>query len=421
MLATHDLYQVENGIMIQACSYVSSCDSWFESIFKVRPAQVTIGDYEGNAYHGIDVYILIMGAEDLKKVNLGVDPTEKFCDEMSLSNGFCKELSPKEKARRKPLNDVIDSHDFSLPIQSSVYNTANDSPFSYNIGKSDFYCAIIHSKDIPAGHDLLLQVDWKHSFGELSAINLHLSFCFMILYEIYGLIYIYLLYIDNSVILDVILSVHQFRSSRFMFQFRILSIIGGIAMAKFLSVITSIIRNVFPHSRIILWGFGRIEMILELLVTVWVLYNFILFSVGGWILAPVKYARVENIALYNIGILLLEILLHDLISDSKFSLVRGNAHDKFSSLIMFHFIATVLLFFGWAGNTILAIEEKRTRNLYGKTVVVLGAVFIIDFLLKKFMGPFGPAFFPSFASFCGVIAISILWRNVTFVSNRLVV
>lgn len=424
--ATRDVYFLENGKLMQSCSYVSTCDTWYERMFRTRPAQIVVSEYgrfkdgvrvtseSDGSPDGIDVYVLVMGADDLRKVNLGIEASNKICDSKAAKAGHCSSETDEQKSLRKHLSAIIEANDFSFPIQSVIHNTASKDPFLYRVPNSGMYCTVLHSGDIPAEGTLAMSVHWAQSYGELPLEEfegLYLAFCIMCAFALNGVLYLYTLHREHPLGKTMLGTLRGMQLAPICFPFQLLILTAGIVIVEFSTILVLLYSNSTVHNLFLSWMCGTFQVVSSTMLTVWVLYSAILFSAGVGFLPSPKSDYKRLFAKYSACALLLAILLHDLLSQSVFSLVHENAHDAFSFMIRIQFLGTILLCLGWAAHTYRAIEDKPSRDIYFQTAAVVGAVFSCDMILGLVSGESEAAFVSAINRFAGLLALALIWRH----------
>lgn len=428
-LAADDVYNLENGKMIQSCAYITTCDKWYERVFRRIYPGIRVYLFDAQNQPDYNIYVLQMSADDYKKVNLGIDPYYKICDELAFAAGLCDAVTAEEKATKKSLTEVIDNNEFSSPIHSVLFNPSRDDSLFYDVLDTGFYCTIIHTNEIPKDGEneqtYVLGVEWRQSFGHLLVSDfrrMYLAFLLTIGYGIYSIIYMFLTYKHIYSDKAIVFSVDSLKNKRFTFQYKIISFLVGMFLVQLMTLLDYIFQNSFMYSpeKFVVWFFGTLELIFDSLLNTWVVYNLILFSAGAWVLQSERYNMKFTFAKFTAISLLLQFLLHDFVSQSIFSLFDEGAQDIFSDLIFIQFIITLAVCLFWSMYTTYEITDLKIRRLYIQTIGIVGSVFSATLIFRFVDDTALGAHFISFIEFIAVIIFSLIWNNVFYESGKLV-
>ncbi|KAG0675359.1 hypothetical protein C6P40_001537 [Pichia californica] len=426
-IALTDYYTIKNNEVLQTCAYVSNSDSFFQKFFYVQEPSIKI---HLNGKEGVDepfeVYTLIMGGEDMNKVTIGLNPYVKICDEFASVNGFCQHESDEIHLKKQTLPELIDSDSFTFPIESFMLNTKNnEEDHIYTLDKSSVYCIMFLTSTLPQSEEnLLIEVDWKQSFGKLLVSDFTRMFNSLYFTLLYSFIGIYLLIsvyfkIKND---NTSISLDSIKYKKYLLQYKFIIFHWGTALIYFATMINYLILNKFGYSTnsIILPISNLICLSLTTILTVWVIYNLMLMSAGAWF-GGLKNSNLKyNIAKFTSIALILEMLIYDMETASIYSLIGPSKRDFLSIIIYIEYLIIYIISIIWAILTSYNIKEKKLKNIFYITIGLLTFCFaIILFGAHIFSSTVQSSTLAYTIEFVFSLIITLLWNNVIIENNEI--
>lgn len=422
--ALSDYYHLENEKVIQTCAYVSNCEDFRHKIFRIFGPSINIM-FPQKSQEAFDIYTLIMGGEDLNKVKLGIIPYFKVCDEVANEAGFCEHQSPEEIEKRQTLSELIDTNSFSLPIESFMLKTDEDT-HTYEVPQSGIYCAIFHTSEIPkTDPTFLIEVNWIQAFGKLLVSDfghMFISFYMSLVYFVFAVIYSFITYKMISKDGASAVTVDPYKYRKHTLQYKFLFYITGMAILFAATTLNYLILNIYGYdtTSMMVPVTNLIKLSSGTLLSVWTIYNLMLFAAGAWF-SSLKTPSTKILFAKAFAITLaLEMLLYDVESSSVYSLIGFESSYFLSKIIYIEYIGILLLCLAWGVLTLLNVNDKRLKNIYIITMGLLTLLFsVIVFGAYFFNSTVRSTAYAYVFELCITIIVCLLWKNVVFENNEL--
>lgn len=437
-----DYYTIENGKVFQTCAYMANLDK--SSIFYKSDPFIKL-NFLANSKDGqidfsnLEFYALIMGGEDMNQIQIGINPFYKVCDEYALLNGYCDHESDVDYLKKKTLNELIESNQFSYPIESFIYKYEEE-PHYYKLGNSGIYCLMVLTNSLPENaEDSFLQIEWSQSYGHLlisDYYRMFTSFYFTIIYSVFTILLILLNYRKNnknSTSVSIDNTFNNFRK-KYSIQYKFILFSSGFSILYLLDVINYILLNKYDYDYniIILPIINLISLSLSTLVIVWLIYNLLLLSSGVWIKDKnnttnsnsinnsSKNKKVTFIRFISI-VLIIQMLVYDVETSSIYSLIGGEHQDFLSYLIFIEYAIVLFIGFLWSILTSLRIEDRRLKITYSVSLVLLALLFsTVIFGSDTFSRTSKNTAVAYTIEFVFTLVLAMLWSNVVFENGLLV-
>lgn len=424
-VALSDTYTIGNDKVLQTCAYVSNSENFLQRLFYSQEPSINIHFPKQNEAENVEVYTLIMGGEDMNKVTIGMNPYFKVCDEYALAGGFCQHESDETHYKKKTLPELIDSNSFGYPIESFMLSSSGDDHV-YKLTKSSVYCVMFLTSSIPEGHaELTVEIDWVQSFGSLLVSDfdrMSTSLYFFLAYGALGAFVFVSTYlkIQND---KTSVSLDHLKYKKYTLQYKFLIFHWGSAVLYLVTMIHYIALNKYGYiTNSIIVPFSNLAALsLTTLLSVWMIYNLMLFSAGAWF-GGLKNSSLKLYAARFIAIVLVfEMLVFDVETSSIYSLIGEAPTDFLSVVIYFEFIAIFLLGLVWAISTSFTIKDSKLKNTFYLSILLLTIVFSTVI--------FGAYIFSSTAQASAVaysiefifsLIFTLLWNNVVVENNEIV-
>lgn len=426
-----DFYDVKNNQVLQTCAYVSNSENFLQRFFYTQEPLIKLKLTETQ---GVDqqceVYTLIMGGEDMKKVTIGLNPYYKVCDEYALSNGYCEHESDEDHLKKQLLSDLIDSNSFSYPIESFMLKLNGQSPDDenhiYKLDKSSIYCIMFLTTTIPESQESLrIEVDWQQSFGKLLVSDFNRMFSSLYFSIIYFIVGIYLLISIYYKIQKekTSISIDSIKFKKFTFQYKFIIFHFGTSLTYFFTMLNYLILNKFGYGTdsIIVPISNLFSLISTTFITVWLIYNLMLFSAGAWFGGLKNSSLKLYISRIFSIVLILEMLLFDMETSNIYSLIGDSKRDFLSILIYIEFLIIFIISIFWSIFTSFNIKDRKLKNLFYISIGLLTFSFsIVLFGAHIFSATAQSASIAYSIEFVFALIITLLWNNVIIENNEIV-
>lgn len=427
-LALVDYYNLENNKVLQTCAYLSTADGLVQNWFKQNDAEITIHfpKIEGlNSDSKIDIYTLIMGGPDMKNVQIGLNPYFKICDEIALDQGYCNHEPDDLHLKKMNLGQMIDSNSFSDPIESFMFSTDSDD-HTYKIEKSGIYCTMLLTSNIPENlNNFLVEIDWKQSYGNLlisDFIRLFTSIGFTFLYSIAAILLSYLTFkrLQNE---KTSISLDPFRYKKFTLQYKFILFYWSYAIVFFAVSLNYIILNKYGYntSSLILPITNLIYLISSTLVTIWMVYHFLIFSAGAWFNGFKNSSSKLYISRIISALLMLQMLIYDVETSSIYSLIGDGKSDLLSTCIYIEYIGIYFICLIWSILTSFSIHDVKLKKIFFLTIGLLSLLFgMVIFGAYIFSATARATSIAYTIEYIFALIITALWYNVVIENNQMV-
>ncbi len=423
-----DYYSLNNNKVLQTCAYISNAEDGIANWFRSQEPMLKIHFPKNEDSHpnaNVNVYTLIMGGEDMNKATIGLNPYYKVCDEYALKQGYCEHESDEANAKKMKLAELIDSKSFSYPIESFMLNSKGDDHI-YKLDKSGIYCVMFLTTDLAEPHldDFIVEVDWIQSFGALLVTDFSRMFTsvyFAIAYIIVAMILSFFTYRKisrdgSSINIDVL------KHKKYVIQYKTILFFWVYGILYLATVFQFYVLNKHGYGTespmVPITNFACLS--LSTIITVWLIYNLMLFSAGAWFNALKGSSTKLYVARVVSSILAVEMLLFDIESSSIYSLIGYGPTDILSTVIYVEYILIMLTCIIWAFLTSYSITDKRTKNVYLITMGMLSMLFsIIIFGAHFFSQTVQSTAVANVIEFVFSLILAMLWFNVVYDNNQL--
>lgn len=425
-LALTDRYSIENNKVLQTCAYVSNSDTFLQSFFRSKEPYIKILlPKEDNPDEKVEVYTLIMGGEDMTKVTIGLNPYYKVCDEYALAGGFCQHESDESHSKKLSLPDLIDANTFSYPIESFMLGSS-DEGHVYNLEKSSIYCIMFLTSTIPEGREnLTVEVEWVQSFGKLLVSDFNRLFTSLYLALAYTAVGVYLfvsiyLKVQND---KTSISLDSLKYKKYTLQYKFLIYHLGMAFLYMVTMVHYLVLNNYGYntSSIVVPLSNLISLSLTTLLTVWLIYNLMLFSAGAWFGGLKNSSLKLYVARFFALVLVFEMLVYDVETSSIYSLIGDTPIDFLSIIIYIEFIIIFVLCIAWAILTSFSIKDSKLKNSFYVTIALLTIAFsTVIFGAYIFSATAQASAVAYIIEFIFAVIVTLIWNNVVIENYEIV-
>jgi hypothetical protein len=423
-----DYYSLNNNKVLQTCAYVSNSEDSIQKWFRNNDPYIKIHfPTIENLEKKIEVYTLIMGGDDMKKVTIGLNPYYKICDELALSNKFCEHETDEIHLKKNSLADLINLNSFNYPIESFMLSTLDENDHIYQLDKSGIYCIMFLTSEIPENLESLnIEVDWIQSYGKLLISDFSRMFSSVIFSIIYFLIAIILsILIYKKIQIDdkkTSITIDNLKFKKYTLQFKFILFYWCYGIVYLSNALNYLTLNKFGYSTISIFVplTNLISLISSTLITIWLIYNLMLFSAGAWFDNGFKNSNYKlNLIKLICIILIFEMLLYDIETSSIYSLIGDTPTDFLSTIIYIEYLFIFILSFIWAIITSFTINDKKLKSIYFITIGLLTLLFsTIIFGAYIFSETAYSATIAYSVEFIFTLVLTMLWYNVVLENNQ---
>lgn len=425
--ALSDIYNIENNKVLQTCAYVSNSDTFFQKMFyRQEPSiKIHLPKIQGVS-DNFEVYTLVMSGEDMSKVQIGLNPYYKVCDEYALSSGYCEHEPDEEHLKKLTLAELIDAKSFSHQIESFMLNTKSEEDHVYKLAQSSIYCIMFLSSTVPEDQESIsVEVDWTQSFG-----NLLVSDFTRMVHSLYFAIPYFTLasYLLISIYFKIqkdktSVSLDSLKYKKYTLQYKFIIFNFGTGFLYLVTMLNYLILNKYGYSTdsVVVPLSNLIMLALTTIINVWLIYNLMLFAAGAWF-GGLKNSSLKLYVSRIIAIVLIsEMLVFDMETSSIYSLIGGSPRDFLSIVIYIEFLLVYVLSLVWAVLTSFSIKERKLKNMFYITMILLTMNFgIVLFGAHVFSSTAQNAAIAYSIEFVFALIVSLLWNNVIIENNELV-
>ncbi|TID18164.1 hypothetical protein CANINC_003905 [Pichia inconspicua] len=425
-LALVDYYNLENNKVLQTCAYLSTADGLVQNWFKRNDAEIIIHFPKIEGLESkVDVYTLIMGGPDMKNVQIGLNPYFKICDEITLNQGYCNHEPDDLHLKKMNLGEMIDSGSFSNPIESFMFSTDSDDHI-YKIEKSGVYCTMLLTSNIPENLEkFMVEIDWKQSYGNLlisDFIRLFTSIGFAFFYSLAAILLSFLIYrrLQSE---KTSISLDPFRYKKFTLQYKFILFYWSYAIVFFAISLNYIVLNKYGYntSSPILPISNLLYLTSSTLVTVWMVYHFLIFSAGAWFNGFKNSSSKLYISRLISALLMLQMLIYDVESSSIYSLIGDGKRDLLSTGIYIEYIVIYFICIIWSILTSFSIQDKKLKKIFFLTIGLLSILFgMVIFGAYIFSATARATSIAYTIEYIFALIITALWYNVVIENNQMV-
>ena len=437
-----DYYSLHNDKVLQSCAYISNAEGFIQSKFKNFDPIIKIHfpDTNNGNNDNINIYTLIMGGEDLKKTTIGLNPYYKICDEFALNEGYCDHESDESNKQKLSLSELIDSNNYKYPIESFMLNSNGDDHI-YQLDNSGVYCVLFLTSEITKDSNgneknFIVEVDWIQAFGNLLVSDFSRMFSSIYFAIIYFLIAIILsllihnkLKFDNNKTSITIDNVNLRKQRKYIIQYKFILFYWSYSSLFITYAANYYTLNKFGYNTnsFFLPLTNLLSLTMSTLITTWMIYNLILFSIGAWLVNFKttgginsnlgKKISIAKIVVITLGI---EMLLYDVESSNIYSLIGQSKRDFLSNLIYAEYIIIMIICFLCSLLTILSITDKKIKNIYIITIILLTILFsIIIFGAYIFSSTVQASIMASSIELVFTLILTVIWYNVVYENDTL--
>ena len=424
-LALTDSYSIENDKVLQTCAYVSNSDTFLQKFFYAHEPSINIHFPKQNGVENVEIYTLIMGGEDMNEVTINLNPYYKVCDEQALANGYCQHEPDEIHYKKKTLPDLIDSNSFSYPIESFMLSSSEEDHV-YKLSKSSIYCVRFLTSSIPEGHaGLNVEIDWVQSFGLLLVSDFSRMFTSLYFFLAYGALGAYVFVSTYFKIQKdkTSISLDSLKYKKYTLQYKFLIFHWGSAFLYLVTMIHYLVLNKYGYitDSIIVPFSNLIALSLTTLLTVWMIYNLMLFAAGAWFSGLKNSSLKLYVARFVAIVLVFEMLIYDMETSSIYSLIGEAPTDFLSIVIYFEFLGIFVLGLAWAILTSFTIKDSKLKNTFYLTIVLLTIIFSTVIFGAYIFSATAQASAIAYAiEFVFSLIVTLLWNNVVIENNEIV-
>ncbi|VEU20523.1 DEKNAAC101480 [Brettanomyces naardenensis] len=454
--ALSDVYPLENDKTIQACAYVVHSNNWLFNEHLESQISISFPPDQAAAKADFELDMVAISGEDLQKIKLEYLPAAKVCDESANNLKYCQYGSVDESTKPK-LDDLIKKHGNVRPVEHRKLRSSSKEEFVYKVEESGVYCLLFRTSDIPAGTSKFdATVDWQQSFGRILVSDyryLWLCWYMFLAYLVFSLAYLLILqHTINADSANTVL-VRSLRNKKYKFQYKVILYASAVTVLFLVETIDYAYLNKRGYT---FSGFSMslttfITMMLNTLLTVWLIYNLMLITMGVYFrmkepedtsasagqpvlqsqqrTASSRRKKALGARLFCL-FLCIELLIYDMESSSIFSIIGGKS-DQLSDVIFGEMVTIFVVFGSWG---LLTYRNMANRSLAIRlllTIFLLFFIFIFEFILRgsiiedylgeKFLTIVHATSYTYLLDFIVTILVGLIWKNVTLENNELTI
>lgn len=433
-LALTDFYTINNNKVLQTCAYVSNAESGIARWFRMRDPYIKVNLVRSdNLFADVDVYTLIMGGPDMNKISIGFNPYYKVCDEFALNDKYCEHESDESNSKKLSLVELIDSGGYKFPIESFMLNTKKETDHIYTLDRSGIYCAMFLTSNIPdTVEDIAVEVEWVQSYGNLLVSDFKRLFSTVVFTFAYigvAIVLSFLTYRKINLNENTSITINNLKFQKFTLQYKFILFFWAYGILYLSTSVHYILLNKYDYTTdsLIIFFTNVLDLALSTIVSVWTIYNLMLFSAGSWIHVDITNTnktshnlQVKTAKIIAV-VLVIQMLIYDMEESTIHSLIGNVPKDWLSTCIYIEYFLIYILTLTWAVITWTKIQEKKLKTIYLITTALLGILFAIIILgVRLFNHTAQTASIAYTVEFIFTVVVAFLWHNVIFENNTLV-